>query len=169
MHRCLAVFPLPCYLCGDATVASPLPHLCWSGAIVPLPLPCQRNCCICTTAATIHLSPCHHCLRTSIALGASFLAIFTNADTNVIILYALSLDDADTNPDSIIVCPSPCTLVYEDPGTTVTCPSPQQHLFALPLSFVDAVVIANYIISIHILVVCRFYYLKPWGVVDSTL
>jgi hypothetical protein len=125
LRHCLAVFSLPCCLCGDATIASPLPCLCLSGAIVPLPLPCRNNSCIRTTATAIHLSPCHHRQCMSIALDASFLDVLANADANVVILCALSLDNADANANAIFICPLPCTLVYKDPGTVGTCPSPQ--------------------------------------------
>ncbi len=86
----LAILPLPCHLCGDAICALPSPHLCWSGAIVSLPWPCQPFCHIRTaataTAAAIHLFPCNHFWRTSLALDVSSLAILANADANVVIM-----------------------------------------------------------------------------------
>ncbi len=91
-HPCLAVFTLPHHFCCDTIVALPLPCLCWSGAIIPSPLSCQRYRHIrtaattATTAATaICLSYCHRCQRTSLVLDTSSLAILANADVNVVI------------------------------------------------------------------------------------
>jgi hypothetical protein len=67
-------FPSPLSLCHDTIIASPLPRLCWSGAIVPSPTP--RRCyhrihaaATATTATTaaIHLSRHHRCRCTFLA------------------------------------------------------------------------------------------------------
>ncbi len=86
----LAVFPLPCHFCCDTIIALPFPCLCWSGAIVPSPLPHWGNHHIRTTAtattAGICLSCCHCCQHMSLALKTSSLAVLTNADANVAIV-----------------------------------------------------------------------------------
>jgi hypothetical protein len=55
----LAIPPLPLHSSRDAIVFRPLPHLCWFGAIIPLPLACQCHRRIRAAAAAIRLSPRH--------------------------------------------------------------------------------------------------------------
>ncbi len=81
----LAIFPLPCHFFGNTIDALPLPWLVWSGTIDPLPLPCRHHCHICTTAAIIGLSPCHHCQHMSLTSDASPLVFLAGADANVVV------------------------------------------------------------------------------------
>ncbi len=159
-HPCLVVLPLPPHLCGNTFIAVPLSCLCWSGAIILLPLPYQSYCCIRTAATTTRLSPCHCRQCTSLTSDVSPLAVFANANTNVVIVspqlwqrYVPCLVLRSTKTLA------PLSHVHCLNDTFLHCPFPLWMPLSMPTPSSPSMLI----------VVHWFYSLKPWGVVDSTL
>lgn len=95
----LAIPPLPLHSSRDAIVFRPLPHLCWFGAIIPLPLACQCHRRIRAAAAAIRLSPRHRPPKLFPRIEALFLISSPTPDADAGVgMLGVDVIEADATP-----------------------------------------------------------------------
>ncbi len=148
IYTCTIPFPFFSLPLWWAIIALPLPCLVWFGAIVHLPLPCRCHCHIHTATAIIGLSPCHWCQCMSLTLDTSPFVVLANADTNVLTV-SIRLWQRQCWRHCCTSLTSQFNLQQPWHCHYMTV-APTNINFSLPLSFLDAVVDADSIISIHV-------------------